>query len=208
MAVLKKTNSKTKQRLRTKKNHPVVIRKSAKTPEKNFVQLGHQVWPLEKDILFRPDRYKYVRKVIQTTGCVFCSAASEMEQFSTLCLFKTKYSMIVLNKFPYNSGHLLILPRRHCADLTDLSAEEFEDLHLVLKQAMAACQKIYEPQGINIGMNQGAVSGAGIPDHLHYHLIPRWAGDLNFFPLIAETKVVIESLEQSYTRYRTFFQSI
>ncbi len=180
----------------------------AKTKEENFIQFGSQMWPLEKDILFRPDRYKYVRKVIKTTGCVFCSAANEVEQFTTLCLFKTKYSMIVLNKFPYNSGHLLILPRRHCGDLTDLLPKEFEDLHLVLKQAMQACQKIYEPQGINIGMNQGAVAGAGIPDHLHYHLIPRWSGDLNFFPLIAETKVVIESLEQSYARYREFFQSI
>lgn len=173
-----------------------------------FLQINESIWPLERDVLFRPDRYKYVRKVLQTTDCVFCQPAVRPPQIETLCLHQTRYSMIVLNKFPYNSGHLLILPLRHCGDLMDLNVDEFTDLHATLKIAMQACQQIYQPQGFNLGMNHGAVAGAGIPQHLHYHLIPRWAGDLNFFPLIAETKVVIESLEQSYSRYKEYFQSL
>ena len=170
--------------------------------------LNQQVWPVERDVLFRPERYKYVRKIISPDGCVFCAASSNAPKFETLCLYKTQFSMIVLNKFPYNSGHLLVLPLRHCGNLLDLNADEYQDLHAVLKLAVKACEKVYQPVGFNIGLNHGAVAGAGIPDHIHYHLVPRWAGDLNFFPLIAETKVVIESLEQSYARYSEFFQSI
>ncbi|MFN7905558.1 MAG: HIT family protein [Pseudobdellovibrionaceae bacterium] len=181
---------------------------SANSPSKGKILLDDQIWPMEKDIFFRPDRYKYVRKIIAPKGCVFCSAASLAVKFETLCLHKSKHSMIVLNKYPYNSGHLLILPLRHCGDFLALEPEEYADLHLTLRLAMEACKAIYQPLGFNVGMNHGAVAGAGIPDHLHYHLVPRWAGDLNFFPLIAETKVVIESLEQSYARYSEYFQSI
>lgn len=114
--------------------------------------------------------------------------------------------MVVLNKFPYNSGHLLVLPRRHCGDLQKLSAEESADLWRVLNLTMEVLQSVYQPGGLNVGLNHGAVAGAGIPDHLHFHVIPRWAGDLNFFPLIAETKVVVESLEQSWDRLKIAFQ--
>ena len=86
--------------------------------------------------------------------------------------------------------------------------EEFTDLHELLKEAVKALRQVYEPAGMNVGLNQGAVAGAGIPEHLHYHVIPRWAGDLNFFPLIAETKTVIESLEMSFERLLTYFKSV
>lgn len=169
--------------------------------------LNSQVWPVERDILFRPDRLKYVRKLIQTEGCVFCSAQDQVG-FKNLCLYQTKYSAVVLNKFPYNTGHLLIIPRRHVGDLLDLSAQESHDIHECLRLSVEALKKVYKPGGFNIGMNLGAVAGAGIPDHLHYHIVPRWAGDLNFFPLIAETKTVIESLEQSFERLIPYFKSI
>ncbi|MGZ3773994.1 MAG: HIT family protein [Pseudobdellovibrionaceae bacterium] len=164
------------------------------------LKIGSEVWPLERDVLFRPDRMKYVRKLIKPTGCVFCKAASEEMSLETLCIYKTKYSMIVLNKFPYNSGHLLVLPQRHCGDMLKLSEEEFRDLQDTIRLAMSALNEAYEPGGINLGLNHGAVAGAGIPEHMHYHLVPRWAGDLNFFPLIAETKVLVESLEQTYEK--------
>lgn len=114
--------------------------------------------------------------------------------------------MVVLNKFPYNSGHLLILPRRHCGDLLALPKSEYEDLCHLMRETMTALQDIYQPGGMNLGLNHGATAGAGIPEHLHFHMIPRWAGDLNFFPLIAETKVVIETLEQTWDRLRNRFQ--
>lgn len=170
-------------------------------------QASQQIWPMERDVLFRPDRFKYVRKLLKPEGCVFCHAAKETPTFDSLCVYQTEHSMIVLNKFPYNSGHLLVLPRRHCGDLLKLSEAEHADLNNCVRLAMKAQIDLYQPAGQNIGMNHGAVSGAGIPDHLHYHLIPRWAGDLNFFPLIAETKVVIETLEQTWDRFHSHFHS-
>ncbi|WP_253696891.1 HIT family protein [Bdellovibrio sp. HCB117] len=178
---------------------PKVGKKTAKAAT-GKMQIGKDVWPLERDVLFRPDRMKYVRKLIKPEGCVFCKAAKDDPSFDTLCVYQTEHSMVVLNKFPYNSGHLLVLPRRHCGDLLQLSEEEFRDLQDTIRLAMKALNDAYEPGGINLGLNHGAVAGAGIPEHLHYHLIPRWAGDLNFFPLIAETKVLVESLEQTYDK--------
>ena len=162
-------------------------------------------WPLKRDVFFRPDRKKYVKKEIKSIGCVFCRSASQALSIETLCVYKSKYSQIVLNKFPYNNGHLLVLPLNHGGDLLKLSSEEYVDLGETLKLAVKAIQKIYEPTGFNIGLNHGLSGGAGIPDHLHYHVIPRWSGDVNFFPLIAETKVVIETLEESFKSFFNYF---
>lgn len=125
--------------------------------------------------------------------------------FESLCVFKSEHTMIVLNKFPYNSGHLLVMPREHKGHLLSLTEVEFQDLHQVLKKAIQAMEKLYQPAALNIGLNHGKAAGAGLPDHLHYHVIPRWEGDLNFFPLIAETKVVIESLEQTFEKFSQYF---
>lgn len=175
---------------------------------KNFLQLGEERWPLERDVLFRPDRLKYVRKLIPEQGCVFCRCAAHSPRFDTLCVHQTEYSMVVLNKYPYNSGHVLVLPKRHVGEIFDLSEEEYVDLALLQRQCMEVVREVYEPAGFNLGMNHGRVSGAGIPEHLHYHIVPRWAGDLNFFPLIAETKLVIENLETSFDRLRTSFHNL
>lgn len=207
----KKTVTKSKQ---TKKSSKPASKKAAlktsssKKPTTNYIKINSEVWPLERDVLFRPDRYKYVRKIIKPDGCVFCRASKEAPAFETLCVYKTKHSMILLNKYPYNSGHLLVLPLRHCGDLLKLSDEEFTDLQNCIRKAMKALNDEYQPGGINLGLNHGATAGAGIPEHLHYHLIPRWAGDLNFFPLIAETKVLVESLEQTYERLLEYFKKI
>lgn len=172
-----------------------------------LLKIGQQIWPMERDVLIRPDRMKYVRKLIKPEGCVFCNAAKEVS-VDTLCAYQSKHSMVVLNKFPYNSGHLLVLPKRHCGDVLQLKDEEYADLQNTVRLVMKALMDIYEPGGINVGLNHGAVAGAGIPEHLHYHVIPRWAGDLNFFPLIAETKVLVESLEQTYDRVLGYFKKI
>ncbi len=183
--------------------------KKAKTPQKNgeakisFLNLDRHVWPLERDVFFRPARLKYVRKLIKKKGCVFCEKVIDKKE--SLCVFKSKYSQIVVNKFPYNSGHLLILPRRHCGDLLDLSQAEYADLMETLKEAVTAVIDIYNPQGYNIGLNNGTAAGAGIPDHLHFHLVPRWSGDLNFFPLIAETKLVVENSKDTFSTFVKYF---
>lgn len=170
-----------------------------------FLRLQNNIWPIERDVFFRPDRMKYVRKIIKPKGCVFCNANKDESNLDSLCLFKSKYSMVILNKYPYNSGHLLVLPQRHCGDLLELSKDEWQDLSDLLRKAMQVVQDIYIPSGMNIGLNHGAAAGAGIPEHLHFHLVPRWIGDLNFFPLIADTKLVVEDLPTSYEKLRNAF---
>jgi ATP adenylyltransferase len=165
-------------------------------------------WPNKRNLFFRPERMRYVRKLLKNEGCVFCNATKAELSFESLCVYKSKYSQIILNKYPYNNGHLLILPLEHVGELLHLSPERYEDLHATLRLAVQAVQSVYEPNGFNIGMNHGATSGAGIPDHLHYHIVPRWNGDFNFFPLIAETKVVIENLEQSYEKFSKYFKKV
>lgn len=192
-----------------KKTRRTVKKSSAKTRTKKselFAKVASEIWPLERDILFRPDRLKYVRKLVKPEGCVFCRAAKEKPSFDTLCIYRTEFSMIVLNKYPYNSGHVLVIPLRHVGDLTELSEAEYTDLHWLLREAELALRHSYQPAGFNIGLNLGAVAGAGIPEHIHYHVIPRWSGDLNFFPLIAETKTVIESLESTFDRLIAYFK--
>jgi ATP adenylyltransferase len=189
-----------------KKKQTKPVKKAKVRPHKESISMGGQVWPLERDVLFRPDRLKYVRKLIKSDGCVFCKAAKEKISFETLCVYKSKHSMVVINKYPYNSGHVLILPIDHSGDLLELKKEQFLDLNETVRKTMQAIQDCYDPGGINLGLNHGAVAGAGIPGHLHYHLIPRWSGDLNFFPLIAETKVLVESLEQTYDRLLSYFK--
>ena len=211
MAKAKPVKKKTSERKPKVKNANGSARKasnSATSHLRNQISLDEGVWPLERDILFRPDRLKYVRKLIKEDGCVFCRASSDDVSIETLCVHQTRHSMVVLNKFPYNSGHLLILPQRHCGDLLALTEDEWVDLSVLQRHAMHVVSEVYQPAGFNMGLNQGAVAGAGIPQHLHFHLIPRWAGDLNFFPLIAETKVVIETLETTYARLKEGFEQI
>lgn len=161
---------------------------------------------LVKNVLFKPARYKYIRKQEIVEGCVFCNSSKSIS-LNTLCVYKSDHSMIVLNKFPYNSGHLLVLPQKHGGDLLKLTNDQYADLMATLKLACEAVTDIYAPAAFNLGMNHGASAGAGIPEHLHFHVIPRWAGDLNFFPLIAQTKVVIETLEQTYQNYIGYFNN-
>ncbi len=160
----------------------------------------------ERAVMFRPDRLKYVRKIDRPKGCVFCEARKKGVRFSSLVLLEREHAMVVMNKFPYNNGHLLVLPTRHCGDFLKLTQAELIELQDLNRLAIEVLTKVYEPAGFNMGLNLGKVAGAGIPEHLHYHLIPRWRGDTNFFPLIAETKVVVETLEQTYQRLLPYFK--
>ena len=181
-------------------------KKTSARAKSAYLKIDQEIWPIERDILFRPDRLKYVRKLIKTDGCVFCKAAREKKSFETLCVYKTEHSMVVLNKYPYNSGHVLVIPLKHVAELTELSDAAYQDIMEVLRLTTKGIKESYQPAGLNVGLNEGAASGAGIPAHLHFHVIPRWPGDLNFFSLIAETKTVIESLEVTFERLITYFK--
>lgn len=149
---------------------------------------------------------KYVRKLEKDEGCVFCRSAKLKISLDSLCVYKSEHSQILLNKYPYNNGHLLVLPLAHIGNILELSPERYIDLQMTLRLAIEAVQSVYAPPGFNIGLNHGASAGAGIPEHLHYHIVPRWGGDFNFFPLIADAKVVIETVAQSYEKLSQYFQ--
>lgn len=181
----------------------MAIKKKSKKKSQSVPRLRarkESVWPGKRNVMFRPERSSYVRRTAQAESCVFCDALVHGICFESLVLFQNDHAMLMLNKFPYNSGHLLVLPKRHNGDFTLMTDQELRDVNRLMKLGIEALKKVYQPGGFNIGLNLGAVSGAGIPEHLHWHIIPRWYGDANFYPLIAETKVVIETLEQTYTK--------
>jgi ATP adenylyltransferase len=130
-------------------------------------------------------------------GCVFCSIP-QLEPDRVLALEELAY--VVLNKFPYNPGHVLVVPLRHVGDLSDLSAAESESLQSLVKRSVEAIRAEAEPHGFNIGMNLGRPAGAGIPDHLHWHVVPRWSGDTNFMPVVGQTRVLPELLAETAHR--------
>jgi ATP adenylyltransferase len=132
--------------------------------------------------------------------CVFCVLGAEEVSESTGVLKKSAHCFIVLNAFPYGSGHLLVVPFRHLAALDELTDEEYHDFTTLLREATTALTKAYEPDGMNVGMNLGSAAGAGIPKHLHAHALPRWNGDTNFMTSIGETRVLSESLESTWRK--------
>lgn len=168
-------------------------------------ELVKAVWPQERDFFERPDRYRYVRKLLPSTGCVFCEAAKAGVGAGSLVLAQDRHVMVVMNKYPYNTGHLLILPRKHIGEIWKLSEVVNSSLAEMMKKSAKILTKVLKCQGLNMGMNHGTVAGAGIPDHLHWHIVPRWSGDTNFFPLIAETKALPETLQQTYDRLAPHF---
>lgn len=164
------------------------------------------VWPQERDFMERPERYRYVRKLLPETGCVFCECSQAEIGAESLVLVREKDIMVVMNKYPYNTGHLLVLPVKHIGNIWDLSDDVNHRLAFWLKKSADILKKALNCHGFNMGLNHGSVAGAGIPDHLHWHIVPRWGGDTNFFPLIAETKVLPQTLEQTYELLAPHFQ--
>ena len=173
--------------------------------KKSIKTLQSDIWPSERDVIESPHRLQYVRKVIKPKGCVFCHAAKNAAIPESLVLFKNRSMMVLLNKYPYNNGHILIMPKRHVAEFDKMSDKDLISMQMLTKHTLKILKKVYAPHGFNTGMNLGQVAGAGIPDHLHYHIIPRWGGDTNFFPLIAQTKLVVETTEHSYNLLKPHF---
>lgn len=154
--------------------------------------------------LWAPWRLGYVTdpaaKAKPTTAdaCFLCTAANGTDDRANLLVHRTDLSVVVLNKFPYNNGHLLVSPREHRGRLDELSPDQLLDLQLVLKKMLGILEKRMSPDGFNIGLNVGRVAGAGLPGHLHWHIVPRWSGDVNFMPVLAGTKVIVQSLDALY----------
>jgi ATP adenylyltransferase len=132
--------------------------------------------------------------------CVFCSLSELEPSSSSGVVVATPLSFVCLNAFPYGSGHLLVLPRRHLCELSALTEDESTDLFALLRRAAAALERAYSPDGMNVGMNLGRAAGAGLPNHLHAHVLPRWNGDTNFMSTIGETRVLPESLDSTWSK--------
>jgi ATP adenylyltransferase len=158
--------------------------------------------------LWAPWRMEYIgsAKEGEDQGCIFCEKPTEGDDEKAYILARTKKSFAMLNAYPYNSGHLMVAPFRHVGELEGLEDDELLDLQKLLQRSIKALKEAMQPDGFNLGMNLGRVAGAGIPDHLHWHVVPRWSGDTNFMPVIAETKVLPELLVGSYDRVRTYLE--
>jgi ATP adenylyltransferase len=153
--------------------------------------------------LWTPWRMQYVSSTVDPPpGCLFCELPKRTDDADTLLLRRGQHSFSLLNLYPYNSGHAMVAPYQHTADFEGLAPEIAADLFAEAQRLVAALRAEYRPHGFNLGLNLGQVAGAGIPDHLHLHVVPRWSGDANFMPLTAATKVLPESLQQTYARLR------
>jgi ATP adenylyltransferase len=153
------------------------------------------------EIQFTPWRMAYI-KGPHDEGCILCQKPLEADDQKNLILFRAERCFVLLNLYPYNNGHVMVAPYAHVADLGALEAATACDLMALVQRCVRALQRAYSPHGFNIGMNLGRVAGAGIADHLHLHIVPRWQGDLNFMPLIGGTKMIPEMLEETYQTVR------
>jgi ATP adenylyltransferase len=142
------------------------------------------------------------------TGCIFCTKPVAPDRRAALVLAVTQHAAVMLNRYPYANGHVMVAPRLHTADLSALDGAAHAALSETLRRAIALMQDIFQPDGMNVGMNLGAAAGAGFAEHLHWHLVPRWVGDTNFMPLIAETPCIPEHLEALYDRLAPRFAAL
>ena len=152
-------------------------------------------------------RLAYVSGSGEPKGCIFCDALAA-EDAATLVLARGASSFVILNLYPYNNGHLMVVPNWHIASLAAASPEELAELMRLTQAAEAALTEAYRPQGLNVGMNIGRPAGAGIADHMHIHVVPRWSGDTNFMSVVGGVRVLPEELGQTAERLRPIFERI
>jgi ATP adenylyltransferase len=155
------------------------------------------------DYLWTPWRYRYITSVDAAPACVFCAVAAHAEQDAqNLVVHRARHNFVILNRYPYTSGHLMVIPYAHLAKPEELPDEALTELILVARDAARHLRRLYRPQGMNLGMNVGRSAGAGIADHVHMHVLPRWMGDANFMTVVGETRVLPEELEVTWEKLR------
>lgn len=153
------------------------------------------------DQLWAPWRLAYVasdKPPVASDDCFICKFLAENQDARNLIVCRTTESVVLLNRFPYNNGHLLVAPRAHKSHLAELKPEEMHDTMMSVQRMLQLLDELLRPEGYNVGMNQGSAAGAGLPGHLHWHIVPRWNGDTNFMPILADTKVIVQSLDSLY----------
>jgi ATP adenylyltransferase len=156
--------------------------------------------------LWTPWRMEYIKSAgAEQGGCIFCELPAKGDDEAVYILARTERSFAILNAYPYNPGHVMVAPFRHIGDLESLEESELLETGGLLQRAIRALREVMQPQGFNMGMNLGRIAGAGLPDHLHWHVVPRWDGDTNFMPVLGQTKVLPELLEETYAKLRPSF---
>jgi ATP adenylyltransferase len=146
--------------------------------------------------LWAPWRLEYIRGADEHDGCIFCRAAALPDE-EGLVVHRGEAAFVVLNRYPYASGHLMVAPFRHEGEFGELGPEEALEVHRLAAAGLGVLAQVMEPQGFNLGWNLGRIAGAGVVDHVHLHVVPRWAGDTNFMPVLADVKVMPETLEET-----------
>lgn len=157
------------------------------------------------DRIWAPWRAQYIRESSHdepvATGCFLCRGLAGQDDRENLLVWRRAASVVFLNRFPYNNGHLLVAPLEHRATLQELSGNELTEPLETVRECVAILDRVLRPHGYNIGLNLGKSAGAGLPGHLHWHIVPRWDGDTNFLPVLADAKVIVESLSNFYDQF-------
>jgi ATP adenylyltransferase len=158
--------------------------------------------------IWAPWRLAYVKDASKGSGeeCIFCAKPAEDDDEANLIVHRGERCFVILNLFPYTNGHLMVAPYEHVATLPELDTETVTEMMTMAQQAMRILEEAYEPHGYNLGFNQGRVAGAGVEHHIHMHVVPRWGGDTNFMPVLADTRVMPQTLEQSYATLKGRFE--
>ena len=180
-----------------------------------FAESAHSLWALTAisitavatQRIWAPWRLEYVKDASKdnSDACVFCAALEAGDDEANLIVHRGEHCFVILNKFPYTNGHLMIAPYAHDGSIADLDAPTLAEMMALSQRAIGALDDAYAPQGYNVGFNQGRVAGAGVEHHIHMHVVPRWGGDTNFMPVLADTRVMPQSLEQSYEALKGAF---
>ncbi|HUT72129.1 MAG TPA: HIT domain-containing protein [Desulfatiglandales bacterium] len=157
-------------------------------------------------VVWAPWRMEYVGSDQASEGCIFCPGDDRTQDEKRLILYRGEWSIVLMNRFPYSNGHLLIAPLRHISSFDSLSPDEKLDLLNMVERSMSVLKKVMNPAGFNIGMNLGKVAGAGVEDHMHFHIVPRWSGDTNYMTVLGEVRIIPEHIRATYEKLLPFFK--
>jgi len=158
--------------------------------------------------LWAPWRMNYILSDQKEEGCIFCPGEDRSKDGERLILYVGSLTVAMMNRFPYNNGHLLVAPVRHVAQMEDLSDEETLDLLRIVRESIGILRKVMQPEGFNVGMNLGCIAGAGMEEHMHFHIVPRWSGDTNFMTVLGEVRVIPEHIKETHRKLKPFFEKI
>jgi ATP adenylyltransferase len=153
------------------------------------------------DFLWTPWRYKYIAHAVKMDGCIFCDALNAGDEKAQIVL-RGKLNFVILNRFPYTTGHVMVVPYEHVGDLGAVDPATLDEMMRMAQRVQLALAAIYKPEGFNLGMNLGRCAGAGVTGHIHLHVLPRWIGDANFMTTVSETRMEPEDLETTYVKLR------